>query len=106
MEDLKLIISQNIVSLRKTSGMTRIGLVAHSNLKHLHGHDVMRREILPAFRSEMARLTEAYGDQAELFCGLELDHDEPVEPSDYDYLIGSVHWMEKDGRLVSALMHK
>lgn len=84
-------------------GMRRVGLVAHSNLAHLWGSDVMRRERLPSFRAEVARLKEQYRDRIEIFCGLELDHDEPVEPSDYDYLIGSVHWMEKDGRFISAL---
>lgn len=98
--------AEDMVCAAIDKGMTRIGLVAHSNLGHLWGSDVMRREKLPAFRTEVARLKEAFRDRIEILCGLELNHDDPVTASDYNYLIGSVHWIEKDGRLVSVLMHK
>lgn len=49
------------------------------------------------FIKEMDRLKEAYGGQLALFTGVERDFYSPEPPDAYDYVIGSVHYIKKDG---------
>ena len=45
----------------------------------------------------IARLKEKYREQIPLFAGLELDYYSQADPSDYDYLLASVHYIVRDG---------
>ena len=47
-----------------------------------------------AYKKEISRLKEAYKDQIQIYCGLEVDLYSEVELSGYDYLIGSVHYLK------------
>lgn len=57
----------------------------------------MSREGTEAYRREVLRLREMYGDKIKVYLGVEYDllSDEPVEG--YDYVIGSVHALMKNG---------
>ncbi len=50
-----------------------------------------------AYRAEIKRLKLLYANQINISCGVEQDFYAPVIRSDYDYLIGSVHYL-KDPR--------
>ena len=72
-------------------GLTRIGLSDHS---HTEGDPCgMTYEGTEAYRMELKRLKEKYAGQIQVYCGLERDYysDDTLE---YDYVIGSVHWLK------------
>ncbi len=50
-----------------------------------------------AYRKEIERLREKYAGQIVLFTGLEQDFDAPWDNLIWDYRIGSVHYMKKNG---------
>ena len=77
-------------------GMFALGFTDHSyTLFDLHPCPL--QENLSLVRQEVLRLKELYRDQIRIFCGIEQDtfSEMPTEP--YDYLIGSVHYVLKDG---------
>ena len=57
---------------------------------------------VPAYRREIQRLREAYAGQLEIFLGLEMDFDSPPQPGPWDYVIGSVHQVQKDGAFLAV----
>ena len=82
-------------------GLACIGICAHSPV------DFDRDYFLPAerfgeFQAEMARLKAKYADRIEVLCGLELDIFSDVDSSGFDYIIGSVHYVEADGNYISV----
>ena len=62
----------------------------------------MKPEKVHAYRSEILRLREAYAGKLDIFLGLEQDYYSPPPGEGWDYLIGSVHCVEKGGRLLSV----
>jgi histidinol-phosphatase (PHP family) len=50
-----------------------------------------------AFIAEMTRLKKAYDGQITLLTGVERDYFAPAPKGSYDYVIGSVHYIKKDG---------
>ncbi|MBQ5341234.1 MAG: histidinol-phosphatase [Oscillospiraceae bacterium] len=51
-----------------------------------------------AYRKEIARLREEYRGRIEILLGIEMDYFSDDDPSFYDYVIGSVHYVESAGR--------
>jgi histidinol-phosphatase (PHP family) len=62
----------------------------------------MTRENEPAFIEEMRRLKEKYAGQITLLTGLERDYYAPEPAYRYDYIIGSVHYIKKDGAMFTV----
>ena len=57
----------------------------------------MTREGEAAYREEIAALREKYAGRIRILCGVERDYFSTEDASAYDYVIGSVHYIEKDG---------
>ena len=51
-----------------------------------------------AYRCDIALLKAEYAGRMEIYCGIEQDILSGRRDPFYDYAIGSVHWIEKDGR--------
>lgn len=81
-------------------GFSSLGFSGHSHCPYYALS--MSRENTLVYREEIARLKEAYRGQLEIFCGLEMEMRSDNDLSGYDYLIGSVHNIEKDGRTFSV----
>lgn len=81
-------------------GMDSLGFSGHSPL----GEEcwVMGEEVVPRYRQEVLRLQEAYAGRLDIFLGLEQDILSPAPEGAWDYLIGSVHALEREGELLSV----
>lgn len=78
-------------------GMDSLGFSGHAPSPIREDDAAMGRENLEAYRREILRLREVYCGQLEIFLGIELDSFFFPGPEPWDYIIGSVHWLEKDG---------
>lgn len=54
------------------------------------------------YREEVRRLQEAYKDRIDIRLGVEMDYYGEKEDYPYDFVIGSVHSIEKDGVMLSV----
>lgn len=86
------------------AGCTSLGFSDHSPMPPAAGPDSwsMKAEKIPAYRTEVLRLREAYAGKLDIFLGLEQDIDSPPPEGDWDYLIGSVHGVWADGCYLSV----
>ena len=51
-----------------------------------------------SYREEIERLKKVYGDQIRILCGIEQDLYTEEQARGFDYVIGSVHYVLKDGK--------
>ncbi len=75
--------------------MQKIGLVCHSYTDFDESYCI-RKEDITKFLSEVRSLAEKYKDKIEVLCGVEKDYYSAMDTSDFDYVIGSVHYVKKD----------
>ncbi len=73
-----------------------LGFSPHSPLPYENDW-AMKKEDLPAYFAEHARLKRLYGDRIDLLCGIEWDEESTDLPDGLDYVIGSVHSFSKRG---------
>ena len=73
--------------------MDKIGFSSHSYTFFDESY-CMRKEKIQDYKNEISYLKEKYKDKIEILCGIEQDFysDEPCD--DYDYVIGSVHYLK------------
>lgn len=57
----------------------------------------MSREKTKAYKNEILRLKDKYKNKISIYLGLEMDYYSEENLADYDYIIGSVHYVEKNG---------
>ena len=77
-------------------GFGAIGFSGHCYMEYAKYY-AMSPETTQKYRQEIQRLKKVYGDQIDVFCGLEFDICCPDRPEGYDYLIGSLHGLRIDG---------
>ena len=80
-------------------GMKRIGFSAHAPVVTDDSDFAMKKADAPLYRAEIARLKEAYADQIQILCGIEQDLFAAPMDGAYDYVIGSLHSVEGNGRV-------
>ena len=81
--------------------MDALGFSSHAPLAGQEDW-TMSPEDVPRYRAEILRLRKQYVGRLEIFLGLEQDYYSPPPGEGWDYLIGSVHCVEKGGRLLSV----
>ena len=79
------------------AGLTTLGFSGHSHTP-IDGTYCMSPAGTLAYREEIARLKEKYRGRLEILLGIEMDYFSDDDPSFYDYVIGSVHYVESHGR--------
>ncbi len=92
---------ETMVKAALSKGCTAFGISGHAPM----GFDTdwcMTPENEPAFIEEMRVLKEKYVKQILLFTGVERDYYSPESAYRYDYTIGSVHYIKKDGALFTV----
>ena len=77
-------------------GFDSLGFSSHSYLEILKDF-ALTEDSAVQYKKEIRSLQDKYKDQIAIYCGLELDYNTPMDTSGYDYIIGSVHYMQKDG---------
>ena len=78
-------------------GLEAVGISDHSSGDPCG----MKMETVPEYKAEIARLKAKYAGKIRVLCGLERDF-LTDDFTDYDYTIGSVHWLQMpDGHRVS-----
>ena len=81
-------------------GCPELGFSGHS---HVSFDDCcMTPEGTEQYKSEIRRLREQYKDQLRIRLGVEQDYFGDLPTDDYEYVIGSVHYVPKDGRMLSV----
>lgn len=80
-------------------GFQSIGFSGHS-YGHYYPASCMSPEGTESYRKEISLLKEKYKDKIDIFCGLEFDMYSEADMSDYDYLIGSTHYIYIQDQIV------
>ena len=77
-------------------GCPEIGFSGHAYLDFECGW-CMTKEKTEAYKKEITALKEKYKDKIKIYMGIEQDYYSCLDTSDYDYVLGSVHYVYKDG---------
>ena len=92
---------EDFIRFAIAKGLTKYGFSSHAPLP-FHTSWNMNPDDLPYYKQEFFRLKEKYVSEIELFLGLEVDyiqdvfdaHSDLYDTSDFDYKIGSVHYLD------------
>lgn len=90
---------EEMVQAAIRKGMTRIGFSGHA-YQPFDEEPCMSEEGTIAYKREIAALKEKYKGQIEIFCGVEQEYFSPASTEGYDYVIGSVHYLNVGDLLV------
>lgn len=84
---------EEVVLAAITKGMTDIGISDHSYTFYDEEYCIPK-VLIPEYKKELERLKKKYEGQINVWMGIEQDYysDEPTD--DYDYIIGSVHYLK------------
>lgn len=77
-------------------GFDSIGFSEHSYNPYSPGRQ-MTPEATERYKREIRRLKEQYSGKIDIFCGMEYEFQSDLPTEEFDYLIGSVHYLEVDG---------
>ncbi|MBR5315579.1 MAG: histidinol-phosphatase [Firmicutes bacterium] len=82
-------------------GFAAIGFSGHEY--SIHDEDFcMSKEETASYQREVLQARETYREQIEVFLGIERDYFGEIDAFPYDYVIGSLHYVEKDGVLMTV----
>lgn len=81
-------------------GFDSVGFSSHAYMKREPKDYSMTPDKETEYKKVIYGLKEKYSGIIKVYCGLEADMYSKVDLSGYDYLIGSVHYIIKDGMLI------
>ncbi len=87
---------EEMVLAALSMGMECIGFSEHSSVP-FNPREGMTGDSVRMYIDEIAGLKEKYRGRIEILCGIELDYWSEQDASAFDYIIGSVHYLKKDG---------
>lgn len=79
-------------------GFGSIGFSEHSYMKFSPNPNQLTPEKMEAYRKDVGELKRKYSDKLGIYCGLEYDFYSDVNTDGFDYLIGSVHYLDCFGK--------
>ena len=91
---------EEIVSEAIRRGFSSVGFSEHTYMPYSDYPHQMSIENMADYRKEILSLKAKYKGQLDIFCGLEFDMFSDVPTEDFDYLIGSVHYLDFGGKKV------
>ncbi len=83
-------------------GLDVIGFSVHSPLAHDKSGWCIRPDRTEEYRAQIHRLRDRYADKIRVYCGIEQDYFSKTATEDYDYVIGSVHSVFKNGQFIDV----
>lgn len=81
-------------------GFDSIGFSEHSYMRFSDYPHQMTPEKAKLYKTEIRSLKEKYRGQLDIFCGMEFEMYSEVPTDGFDYLIGSVHYLDVEGKIV------
>lgn len=90
---------EEIVLTAIEKGFQSIGFSEHSYMSYSENYSMPLKET-ENYKKEIKHLKEKYADQISIYCGLEVDKYSEADLSDYDYLIGSVHFLKENNQMI------
>ena len=91
---------EEMIAAAKAKGFESIGFSGHSYMDY---SDYMRgKDRTAEYIKDVTALKAKYKGDFEIFLGLEVDMYSEIDPSVYDYLIGSVHLISIENELVEV----
>ena len=78
-------------------GMEKLGILCHSYTNFDKSYCI-KKERIADFQKEIKNLAEKYKDKIQIFCGVEQDYFSDESTEGFDYVIGSVHYCEKNDK--------
>lgn len=91
---------EEIIKVAIKRGFHSIGFSEHSYMYFSKWPYQMTEEQATVYKNEIRHLESKYKGQIDVFCGMELEFYSDVKTEDYDYLIGSVHYLDFDGEIL------
>lgn len=91
---------EDMVQHACTKGLTALGLVGHSQMQFACDY-AMTPESEETLFTQARALRTKYAERLEVYCGIEQDYYGLPVSRDYDYIIGSVHYVLPEGVPVS-----
>ena len=92
---------EEIVLTAIERGFDSIGFSEHSYLQY----SSFPRQLIPEkeaqYKQDIRALKEQYKGQIDIYCGLECDFYSDLDTDGFDYIIGSVHYLDCNGRIVT-----
>lgn len=81
-------------------GFDSVGFSEHTYMPFSDYPYQMTVEDMPKYEREIRALARKYSDKIKIFCGLEYEFYSEVMTEGFDYLIGSVHYLDFDGSIL------
>ena len=82
-------------------GMTALGFSGHEYAPQ-DTDFCMSKDDTKRYTEEVLNLKKKYKDQIDIYLGIERDYFGKIDAYPYDYVIGSLHYVEKDGVLMTV----
>ncbi len=92
---------ENMVREAISRGMKKIGFSGHSYTS-FDPHVCMTPENIDEYKSEINRLKIKYKSEIEILCGIEQDYFSDFPAENYDFVIGSLHYVTCDGEYIAV----
>ena len=81
-----------------SKGFDSIGFSGHAHMKYSSYHHITH-DTTKAYREEIYALKEKYKGKIDIFCGLEFEMLCDDSKDGWEYMIGSTHYLKKDGEV-------
>ena len=88
---------EEMVQFALQKGFSSLGFSSHSCSRRPDREKSIWLVKNVGYRAEILRLKEAYRDRLDIFLGLEVDLGVDIDLTPYDYIIGAVHTLDKNG---------
>lgn len=87
---------EEMVRIAREKGFTVLGFSGHGYNPEDDGS--MSPENTQKYKNEVRQAASMAGEDLQIYCGIEEDSISPVDPAEWDYVIGSVHYLQSKGR--------
>lgn len=92
---------EDIVIEAVSRGMKAIGFSGHSYTS-FDPHVCMTPENIGKYKAEINRLKDKYKSEIKILCGIEQDYYSDFPAEDYDFVIGSLHYVSCGGEYIAV----